>query len=578
MNSMFSPEGIVDSLFEANPFFYDRAGIFWEWNKTSFRWEMSDEINILNKLVSFGGVSILDSKLRGALINGLKQKGRRCIPQSIPKTTIQFQNKILDINKHRLFYDNDWKSWRIEDVHTSEVSELNDYGFKEKSDFEKNICASPEFFVTNPLPHELNLADGDENNDTPIIDKLFTDWVGEKNKAKLYQILAYCMLPDYPIERIFCLIGSGANGKSCFLQLLRKFLGDYNVTATSLDILLKDRFEASRLHKKLACIMGETNFNELSNTQLLKSLVSGKDLIGMQYKFKDSFEVVNYAKIIIATNSLPPTTDKTIAFYRRWIIIEFPKQFDGKQDVISRISDRELSILARKCFIILADLLRAREFDSEGGFKDKELVYESKSNPLEQLWKEEIQEDYEGSIPKWKFRDFLESYLKERGFRKRTDNEIASFMRNKNIEDSRVLEIQEDGTQTRHRHWMGIIFRNKNEKIPEKIMKIGKTYPISDDTQNQPVQTNHPIIPKDYKGNRVEGGGLFGQSGLEANLPNKILAIFSQYKGTISKENLEKELKLENIAWSEQIAVTITSWLNQGLIFEPKKDLFVLIQ
>jgi len=117
------------------------------------------------------------------------------------------------------------------------------------------------------------------------------------NIQTLYEILAYCLIPDYPIHRIFCFIGAGMNGKSCFLNLLRKFVGSSNCCSTELDTLLQSRFEVTRLHKKLVCQMGETNFSEMNKTSVLKKL-SGGDLIGFEYKNKDPFEEINYAKDI----------------------------------------------------------------------------------------------------------------------------------------------------------------------------------------------------------------------------------------------------------------------------------------
>ena len=94
---------------------------------------------------------------------------------------------------------------------------------------------------------------------TPVIDKIFNEWVGEKYIKTLYEIIAYCLISDYPIHRLFCLIGAGLNGKGCFLRLLSKFIGEDNITSTELDVLLSSRFEVTRLHKKLVCMMGETN-------------------------------------------------------------------------------------------------------------------------------------------------------------------------------------------------------------------------------------------------------------------------------------------------------------------------------
>lgn len=61
----------------------------------------------------------------------------------------------------------------------------------------------------------------DDNLETPVMDRIFTEWVGESHKRTLYEIISYCMLSDYPINRLFCFIGAGMNGKSKFLELLR---------------------------------------------------------------------------------------------------------------------------------------------------------------------------------------------------------------------------------------------------------------------------------------------------------------------------------------------------------------------
>ncbi|MBY9021986.1 MAG: hypothetical protein KGD67_13100, partial [Candidatus Lokiarchaeota archaeon] len=167
------------------------------------------------------------------------------------------------------------------------------------------------------------------------------------------------------IHRLFCFIGEGLNGKSKFLKLLTNFVGEENVTSTELDTLLTSRFEITRLHKRLVCQMGETDFSEMKKTSILKKL-SGGDLIGFEYKNKNPFEEHNYAKIIIATNNLPTTTDKTIGFYRRWLILDFPNQFSEKKNILEDIPEEEYQSLAVKCLGILKDLISKREFHNEG--------------------------------------------------------------------------------------------------------------------------------------------------------------------------------------------------------------------
>ena len=284
---------------ETQPYFYDRSGLWWLWSNDDFMWELVDEVDILNMISESTGTDVIKPGNRTIIINTLKQEGRKNIPKPSKPTWIQFRDLIYDISTGEQFK------------------------------------ASPKYFVTNPIPWELEK----ETFSTPKMDEIFAEWVGKENIEQLYEILAYSILPDYPIHRIFCFIGGGMNGKSCFLNLLRKFVGTKNCCSTELDTLLASRFEVTRLHKKLVCQMGETNFNEMNKTSLSKKL-SGGDLIGFEYKNKTPFEDKNYAKIIIATNNLPTTTDKTLGFYRRWYIIDFPNIFSERKDILLEIRRR----------------------------------------------------------------------------------------------------------------------------------------------------------------------------------------------------------------------------------------------
>ena len=411
------------------PIFYDKAGLWWLWNEKIKCWEIVDEVDILNMINDKTGQDVINSKNRAEIINSLKQFGRKKIPKPIKLTWIQFKDLIIDIKTGKKFE------------------------------------ATPEYFVTNPIPWELHKEDYEH---TPTIDKIFEEWVGKDYVQTLYEIIAYCLLPDYPLHRLFCFIGGGMNGKSCFLNLLKKFVGENNVCSTELDTLLTSRFEITRLHKKLICQMGETNFSEMNKTSILKKL-TGKDIIGFEYKNKNPFEDVNYAKILIATNNLPTTTDKTIGFYRRWMIIDFPNEFSEKKDILDDIPEEEYNSLALKCCSLLKDLLKKRKFHKEGSIKDRMKTYEEKSNPLEKFLKEfTTLENPNESVPKWEFEKRLNEWLKENRFRNMSEQSIGKSLREHGIEDGRVyVEWWENDVQTRKqvRAWMGIQWlANKTDK------------------------------------------------------------------------------------------------------------------
>ena len=203
--------------------------------------------------------------------------------------------------------------------------------------------------------------------------------------------------------------------------------------------------------------MGETNFNEMSKTSILKKLTSG-DLIGFEYKNKTPFEEKSYAKIIIATNNLPATTDKTLGFYRRWCIIDFPNRFSEQKDILKDIPDEEYECLTLKCALILKELLEKRKFHKEGSIEERAKKYEEKSNPFDKFWKENIIEDFNEFIWKHELRDRLKDWCKEHRFRELTDRSIAKEMQERNIEDSRKQAdfYTVEGKKPIWRCWLGV--------------------------------------------------------------------------------------------------------------------------
>lgn len=421
IQNYYSKEDLAQQILNVQPLFYDEAKIWWAWRHKEFRWKIVDETDILNFVRKLSSFNTIKSNERGEILEALKQEARLKKPKVIDGTWVQFQDMIIDIKNGN------------------------------------EIKASPEWFVTNPVAYALH---NERYLLTPTMDRIFEEWVGPKNVKTLYEIIAYSLLPDYPIHRLFCLIGEGLNGKSCFLRLLKKFIGDTNVTATELDLLLSSKFEVTRLHKKLVCIMGETNFNEIKNTSIIKKL-TGQDLIGFEYKNKNPFEAHNYAKIIIATNNLPTTDDKTIGFYRRWCIIDFPNRFTEEKDILGDIPEEEYECLAVKSLIVLKDLLTEKKFTNEGTIEDRQKKYEDKSDPLEKFMREFTEEDMQSYVWKFEFEKRLNEWCKENKFRTMADFVIGKKMKEKGI--NTIFKYSTwliDGQNKQLRAWEGIKWKN----------------------------------------------------------------------------------------------------------------------
>jgi len=420
IKSFYDKRDLARRILRVQPLYYDNSKIWWGWD--GVKWKIIDETDVLNFVAKLSTANTIKANEKSEILEALKQESRLNKPQPIKKTWIQFKDFFFDI----------------------ETGE--------------KIPVEPKYFATNPVPLELSKENYME---TPTMDRIFEEWVGKKYVKTLYEIIAYCLLPSYPIHRIFCLIGDGCNGKGSFLRLLEKFIGKDNVTSTELDTLLTSRFEVSKLYKKLVCIMGETNFAEISKTSLLKKL-TGQDLIGFEFKNKNPFEDYNYAKIIIATNNLPTTTDKTIGFYRRWLIIDFPNRFSEEKDILAEIPDEEFEYLALKCCFILKDLLDRRKFTNEGSIEERIERYEAKSNFLEEFIKKFTEEDPDGYITKSDFYKQFTAWCKENRHRVLSETSLGIEMKKLGIESStKYFSWLHDGSGGNARVWVGIKWKNK---------------------------------------------------------------------------------------------------------------------
>lgn len=383
-------------FWDIQPFYYSKEKIWWLWNDEEKYWEMIADIELVNKLKKHAAQSLNVTKgnVYGQIIRAMQLVGLDKKPKDAPKKWVQFKDQAFSLSS----------------------KEIHDVTY--------------DYFFTNPVPWKLG-----ETSDTPTIDKLFDEWVGEKYRQTLYEMIAYSCYTDYPIQVLFCLYGGGRNGKSSFLKMLAKFLGTNNICSTDLDLIAgrnRNRFEIAKLYRRLVCLMGETNFGVLESSSLLKKLVGG-DLIGFEIKGKDPFDAYSYSKIIIASNSLPSSEDTSEGFYRRWIIIDFPNQFPEGNDIVATIPDIEYENLARKVCEILPALLKKGEFTNQGTIKEREQKYVMASNPLGIFLKEFCRLDPSKYVSQSELYSKYCLWLVANKKRKVRSREFISFLENEGL-------------------------------------------------------------------------------------------------------------------------------------------------
>jgi len=169
-------------------------------------------------------------------------------------------------------------------------------------------------------------VDFDPEADCPAFKKFLEDIVPDTRDRMTVQEMFGALLWRAPVGKAFVLIGEGANGKSTLLDVMEQFLGKRNVATRSLQDISSNKFALSDLVGKLADFGAELPSSRLENSAVFKSLVTG-DPLPAEKKYEMPFPFRNYAKLIFATNQMPPFADVSSAFYRRWVIINFPNRF-----------------------------------------------------------------------------------------------------------------------------------------------------------------------------------------------------------------------------------------------------------
>jgi putative DNA primase/helicase len=217
-----------------------------------------------------------------------------------------------------------------------------------------------------------------------LIDKFISEVVEPNDISLLYEIPVWCLMTRSGIQRLILLLGEGSNGKTVFLELLREFLGRNNCTAHTLQSLTTNRFAVAGLYGKLANISPDLPSKALREAGPLKTL-TGMDTVEAEKKFKDSFNFINTAKMIFATNTPPEINEDTFAIWRRFIVVDFPFIFKGDKadkNLLTKLTtNQELSGLLNKTLEGLGRLKKNGDFTYSRTIEDTRSKYLLASDP-----------------------------------------------------------------------------------------------------------------------------------------------------------------------------------------------------
>lgn len=249
---------------------------------------------------------------------------------------------------------------------------------------------SPELYFKS----KINI-DYKEDAKCPQIEKFVNSVVDKPELIKtLLEIPAYLMYRRYSIQKAIMLNGTNDNGKSVYIQLLEAFVGKKNVSSEELQQICHNNHRIAELFGKLLNSCADLPAEIMEDTGSFKKLTAD-DNVSADRKFGQPFQFRNYAKLIFSANEVPDTKDRTPAFYKRWLIIDFPYRFKvGLKEeeitdtlkpadplMISKITTKEeLEGLLYQSLNKLKTLIGNGYFSYNPSVEDTEQRYNLKSN------------------------------------------------------------------------------------------------------------------------------------------------------------------------------------------------------
>jgi P4 family phage/plasmid primase-like protien len=224
-----------------------------------------------------------------------------------------------------------------------------------------------------------------------------------QNGHVLQQIAGYVMYPNCKFQKIFCLIGAGANGKSVYLEMLEEVYSKGNCTHIP-PAQMTNEFWLVNLRNSYLNFASEIDADFAKVESTIKMLSDGTTMQA-SYKGKNHISFTPRAKHVFACNAMPET--RTIqGMERRMVFLDFPVQFveypdpenprQRPRDINLKVQlQKELSGIFNWCYQGYLDLMRTDSFTDPTCQDEFIREFRENSNPVE-IFVHECAEEFQG--------------------------------------------------------------------------------------------------------------------------------------------------------------------------------------
>lgn len=185
------------------------------------------------------------------------------------------------------------------------------------------IDHSPKYGFRYCLPYDY-----DASAICPTFDNFMKDITcnDETMQEMLLQYAGYCFSGDKCLaQKAMVLLGDGSNGKSTFINVLKKLAGEENYSSLTMDDLKNDQHR-NELVGRLFNVAEETPNKSMVDSSIFKNLVTGGDVM-VKVVYLPPVKYKNTTKMLFAANKMPVTSDMSTGMFRRLLIVPFDANF-----------------------------------------------------------------------------------------------------------------------------------------------------------------------------------------------------------------------------------------------------------
>lgn len=209
------------------------------------------------------------------------------------------------------------------------------------------------------------------------LDKMLTRVFCADQEVRLLfeEMLGSVLLKHARYQKAFLFYGSGSNGKSTILDLIKTFLGRRNYSAIALE-KVTDRFNTAELENKLANIGDDVDNTTIKDTGTLKKLFSGNAIM-VERKGERPYTIEPYATHIYSCNSIPRSFDKSEGFYRRWLLIPFNARFSANAEDYDPMIEDKITTPEALSYLLNIGIRGAQRLIKRGKFTEPQSVVDA---------------------------------------------------------------------------------------------------------------------------------------------------------------------------------------------------------